>query len=116
MEQVTYQDLNPKLDNSGFHVVLCGFFNIFSVRLTTAVQNIFTVFKMLALTIIIVMGAVQIFRGKIRTTFHSHGSNYTLDCSADLRPVVLVSRASLLMNGQVRWSCVFQLNKKYLTV
>ena len=80
MEQVTYQDLNPKLDNSGFHVVLCGFFNIFSVRLTTAVQNIFTVFKMLALTIIIVMGAVQIFRGKIRTTFHLHGSNYTLDC------------------------------------
>ncbi|XP_071792562.1 Y+L amino acid transporter 2-like isoform X1 [Asterias amurensis] len=44
-------------------VLLCGFFNIFSVRLTTAVQNVFTVFKMLALTIIIVMGAVQIFRG-----------------------------------------------------
>ncbi|XP_022081513.1 Y+L amino acid transporter 2-like [Acanthaster planci] len=45
-------------------ILLCGFVNIFSVRLTTTVQNVFTVFKMLALTIIIVMGCVQFFKGE----------------------------------------------------
>ncbi|XP_038046669.1 Y+L amino acid transporter 2-like isoform X2 [Patiria miniata] len=59
-------------------VLLCGFFNIFSVRLTTTVQNVFTVFKMLALTIIIVMGCVQLFRGETASFENSfEGTTYT---------------------------------------